>query len=147
LLWEYATVIAGFLQGINPFDQPNVESAKIAARALLDSPASSTQVDFVDGDIAVKSFGFELAGSTLDSAVEQLLSLVGDASYISVHAYLNRMAYPEYTLTTFPKELVLDINDHISELSEHQLHDRIVKLLEYTKTNLTTESLFNYIIK
>jgi hypothetical protein len=54
---------------------------------------------------------------------------------------------PEYTLTTFPKELVLDINNHISELSEHQLHDSILKLLEYTKTNLTTESLFNYIIK
>jgi transaldolase/glucose-6-phosphate isomerase len=25
LLWEYATVIAGYLMGINPFDQPNVE--------------------------------------------------------------------------------------------------------------------------
>ena len=95
LLWEYATVIAGYLQGINPFDQPNVESAKIAARALLDSPAASTEVDFVDGDIAVKSYGFELSGSTLDSAVEQLLDLVDDASYISVHAYLNRMAYPQ----------------------------------------------------
>jgi glucose-6-phosphate isomerase len=95
LLWEYATVIAGYLQGINPFDQPNVESAKVAARALLDSPASSEEVDFVSQDIAVKSYGFEIQGSTLDSAVEQLLSLVGDASYISVHAYLNRMAYPQ----------------------------------------------------
>jgi glucose-6-phosphate isomerase len=95
LLWEYATVIAGYLQGINPFDQPNVESAKVAARALLDSPASSSEVDFVDGGVEVKSYGFELSGSTLDSAVEQLLSLVNDASYISVHAYLNRIAYPQ----------------------------------------------------
>jgi glucose-6-phosphate isomerase len=88
-------VIAGYLQGINPFDQPNVESAKIAARALLDSPVSSAEVDYVDGGIAVKSYGFELSGSTLDSAVENLLSLVNDASYISIHAYLNRMAYPQ----------------------------------------------------
>jgi glucose-6-phosphate isomerase len=95
LLWEYATVIAGYLQGINPFDQPNVESAKVAARALLDSPASSAEVDYVDSGIAVKSYGFDLSGSTLDSAVEQLLGLVNDASYISVHAYLNRMAYPQ----------------------------------------------------
>ncbi|MFM1958217.1 MAG: hypothetical protein RI929_580 [Actinomycetota bacterium] len=95
LLWEYATVIAGYLQGINPFDQPNVESAKVAARALLDSPASATEIDYVDRGVAVKSYGFELEGSTLDAAVEQLLSLVGDASYISVHAYLNRIAYPQ----------------------------------------------------
>jgi glucose-6-phosphate isomerase len=95
LLWEYATVIAGYLQGINPFDQPNVESAKVAARALLDSPASSADIDFVDRGVEVKSYGFSLSGATLDSAVEQLLSLVGDASYISVHAYLNRMAYPQ----------------------------------------------------
>ena len=95
LLWEYATVIAGYLQGINPFDQPNVESAKVAARALLDSPASDAEVDFVSQEIAVKSYGFTVQGSTLDSAVEQLLSLVSESSYISVHAYLNRMAYPQ----------------------------------------------------
>jgi glucose-6-phosphate isomerase len=95
LLWEYATVIAGYLQGINPFDQPNVESAKIAARALLDSPVSSAEVDYVDGGVSIKSYGFELSGSTLDSAVEDLLALVDDASYISIHAYLNRMAYPQ----------------------------------------------------
>ena len=32
LLWEYATVVAGRVIGINPFDQPDVESAKEAAR-------------------------------------------------------------------------------------------------------------------
>ena len=36
LLWEVATAAAGRLLGINPFDQPDVESAKNAARALLD---------------------------------------------------------------------------------------------------------------
>ena len=36
LLWEYATAVAGRLIGINPFDQPDVESAKAAARAMLD---------------------------------------------------------------------------------------------------------------
>ena len=36
LLWEYATAVAGRLLGINPFDQPDVESAKKAARGLLD---------------------------------------------------------------------------------------------------------------
>ena len=37
LVWEYATAVAGRLLGINPFDQPDVEAAKVAARALLDN--------------------------------------------------------------------------------------------------------------
>ena len=36
LLWEVAMAAAGRLLGINPFDQPDVESAKAAARELLD---------------------------------------------------------------------------------------------------------------
>lgn len=31
-LWEFATAIAGYRLGINPFNQPNVESAKVLAR-------------------------------------------------------------------------------------------------------------------
>ena len=33
--WEMATVVAGYRLEINPFDQPNVESAKISARQML----------------------------------------------------------------------------------------------------------------
>jgi glucose-6-phosphate isomerase len=33
--WEMATIIAGHLLGINPFDQPNVESAKVRAREMM----------------------------------------------------------------------------------------------------------------
>ena len=36
LLWEVATAAAGRILGINPFDQPDVESAKIAARSMLE---------------------------------------------------------------------------------------------------------------
>lgn len=34
-LWEMATVIAGARLGIQPFDQPNVESAKVLAREMV----------------------------------------------------------------------------------------------------------------
>ncbi len=34
-LWEMATVVAGSLLGINPFDQPNVEAAKVLARRTV----------------------------------------------------------------------------------------------------------------
>jgi hypothetical protein len=36
-LWEMATAIAGAVLGINPFDQPNVEAAKTAAREMVET--------------------------------------------------------------------------------------------------------------
>ncbi len=96
LLWEYATAIAGYLLGINPFDQPNVESAKVAARELLDSPAEVSDPDFTDRGVAANAYGFDLTAQTVDSALEQLLSLANQSSYISIHAYLNREAYPQF---------------------------------------------------
>ena len=34
--WEIATAVAGSVMGINPFNQPDVESAKIETRRLTD---------------------------------------------------------------------------------------------------------------
>lgn len=96
LLWEYATAIAGWLLGIDPFNQPNVESAKVAARALLDSPTVSANISFTDANIAVAAEGFELMGSTLASAFRQLFESATERSYFSVQAYLNRSAFPEF---------------------------------------------------
>lgn len=95
MLWEVATSLAGYLMGINPFDQPDVESAKIAARALLDSPAAAAQPDFVDRKVAVTSYGFDVIGSTVEAALEQLMAHANDASYFSIHAYLSRPAFPQ----------------------------------------------------
>lgn len=35
-MWEFATAVAGYLLGINPFDQPNVQESKDNTRRLLD---------------------------------------------------------------------------------------------------------------
>ncbi|MEY4102078.1 MAG: hypothetical protein RIR88_212, partial [Actinomycetota bacterium] len=53
LVFEYATAVAGRLLGINPFDQPDVESAKVAARALLDARPEPTAPLFVSHGIEV----------------------------------------------------------------------------------------------
>lgn len=95
LLWEHATAIAGYLLGINPFDQPNVESAKVAARELLDSPAAARELDFVDRGVSVKSYGFEILGSTVEAAIEQLMERANALSYFSLQVYLNREEYPQ----------------------------------------------------
>lgn len=34
--WEFATAVAGSIMGINPFDQPDVESAKVEAKKLTE---------------------------------------------------------------------------------------------------------------
>ena len=66
LLWEVATAVAGRILGINPFDQPDVESAKKATRGLLD--AADVKADpaaFTDGTIEVRALGGEwLADAT-----------------------------------------------------------------------------------
>ena len=97
LTWEYATAMLGFLLGINPFDQPDVESAKIAARTLLDAPNQEAMPDFVDNGVAVSARNLQLSGSTLDAALAALLSTVeADFSYISIQAYVSRPGYPQY---------------------------------------------------
>ena len=94
LLWEYATAVAGRLLGINPFDQPDVESAKDAARAMLDGGGSSPTPVFVDGPVTVyASDGLLPEGTTtVDAAVAALLDrLDRDHGYVAVQAYLDRI--------------------------------------------------------
>lgn len=96
LLWEFATVVASRLIGINPFDQPDVESAKIAARGMLENRAAELPASFVDGVVEVRAQGFSLGNTeTLANALETWLSQVHEDGYISIHAYLDRMEYPQ----------------------------------------------------
>lgn len=96
LLWEYATAIAGRVLGINPFDQPHVESAKTAARALLNSLPEPEQPAFVDGGVEVRGSEGLLDGSaTLEDAIGALMSAVPADGYLAVMAYLNREDLPK----------------------------------------------------
>jgi glucose-6-phosphate isomerase len=96
ITWEYATAVAGRLLGINPFDQPDVESAKIASRALLDSRPEPTAAAFVDGSIEVRGTGDVVSGATdLATALSSLLSYLPEDGYVSIQAYVDRVANPE----------------------------------------------------
>lgn len=93
LLWEYAIAIAGRIIGINPFDQPDVESAKAAARGLLDSPAPETHSGIAMGDgITVTARNFVIpTGATLKQALDALWRATAASGYISVQVYLDRL--------------------------------------------------------
>jgi glucose-6-phosphate isomerase len=93
LLWEHAIAVVGRLLGINPFDQPDVEAAKAAARAQLTGTAGPAPA-FVDGDVAVHPVGDWLpAGvATLPEALRALVTATPQWGYLAVQAYLDRLA-------------------------------------------------------
>jgi glucose-6-phosphate isomerase len=96
LTWQYATAVAGMLLGINPFDQPDVESAKVAARGLLDARPEPVAALFVDGGVEVVGPQTVVgAASTVAEAVRALEAVVAVDGYVSIQAYVNRLAHPE----------------------------------------------------
>lgn len=97
LTFEYATAVAGRLLGVNPFDQPDVEAAKVAARRLIEDPAPDSEPLFRDGTIAVRATQLDLGPvSSVEASITALLSHLDEAGYLSVQAYLDRLAYPEF---------------------------------------------------
>jgi glucose-6-phosphate isomerase len=100
LTWEYAVVVAGRLLGINPFDQPDVESAKIATRGLLDARPEPVAPAFVDGGIEVRGTASVVTGATdLAAAVASVLAQLPADGYVSIQAYMDRVKYPELEAT------------------------------------------------
>ncbi|MFC3687547.1 glucose-6-phosphate isomerase [Aquipuribacter hungaricus] len=101
LVWEHATAAAGFLLGINPFDQPDVETAKNAARGLLEKTPEPTPARFVDRGVDVVADEDTLPEGTaedLDAAVDATLAHL-DATdgrgYVAVMVYLDRLAHAD----------------------------------------------------
>jgi hypothetical protein len=92
LIWEVATAVASHLLGTNPFDQPDVESAKIAARAFLDGTPEAAVPFAVDGDVALTAVGYSPSATNVSDAVRELLGRLDSDAYISVHAYADREA-------------------------------------------------------
>ena len=97
LLWEVATAAASAILQLNPYDQPDVESAKIAARAMLENRAPESPAIFSEGGVEVRVAGFELDdANTLSSALKATLGQLGADGYVSVQAYLDRENQEQY---------------------------------------------------
>jgi glucose-6-phosphate isomerase len=95
MVWEFATAVAGRLLGINPFDQPDVEAAKVAARGLLDAQPEPTPAAFTDGAIEVRGGNWLGNAATAAEAVTALLAQLDANGYLSVQAYFDRLAYSQ----------------------------------------------------
>lgn len=96
IVWEYATAIAGRMLGINPFDQPDVESAKLATRGLLDARPAIGAPAFVADGVEVRVSDPELAASgTLEGLFDALWARLSADGYVAIHAYVDRLAVPQ----------------------------------------------------
>jgi len=107
--WEFATAVAGSVMGINAFDQPDVESAKQAARTLAEAferdghlPRREPVLDDEAVQIfATDSYRTQLTGSRDASTAAALLTAhfnqLGLGDYFALLAYANRLDIPLYT--------------------------------------------------
>jgi transaldolase/glucose-6-phosphate isomerase len=88
--WEVATAIAGRILGINPFDQPNVESAKIQARNMVAEYREKGELP--EPEPTVREGGITVfsadAANSLDEALEAFFSQARPGDYVSLQAYL-----------------------------------------------------------
>lgn len=91
LVWEYATAIAGWALGINPFDQPNVTESKENTNELLEAGLPVGEPALVDGAVEVHAAPDLLRGAgTLSAALDALLAALPSDGYLAVMAYLDR---------------------------------------------------------
>lgn len=93
MLWEMATAVSGHILDIQPFDQPNVEAAKILARKVV--AAYMEKGELPQG---------ESAPVTAES-LHTFLSQTKPGDYISLQAYVYTTAETEAALQTLRTRL------------------------------------------
>ena len=87
--WEVAIAIAGAVIGIDPFDQPDVESAKVETRELVDAYEKSGKLD-------LPAEGGQQGSLTFyDGSADRIAKLFDGADYAGFLAYIERDAANE----------------------------------------------------
>jgi glucose-6-phosphate isomerase len=101
--WEFAVAVAGHVLGINPYDQPDVESAKVLSRKAMDEyrrngRLSTQAAALMDKDISVFS---DSPSSGLSQSMQAFFSHIQEGSYISIQAYIAPTIETERALQAF----------------------------------------------
>ena len=86
-IWELATAVAGSVLGINPFDEPDVNSAKQRTRALLKTPPANVASEvYADDDIV--AYATTTAATDLGTVLTEWLGQTRSGDYLALLAYL-----------------------------------------------------------
>ncbi len=106
-LWEMAIAVAGYRLGINPFDQPDVEAAKILASKIAaeyrEKGSLPDEKPAFDGEV-MAVYG-EVKADSPESALGSFLDQAKPGAYIALQAYLQPTAEMEALLQTFRTSL------------------------------------------
>lgn len=89
--WEFATIVAGKVLGIQPFDQPNVESSKIVAREMMEKYKDSGNLPSLIPTLsenAISVYSDFKSNNLKDILHEFLMNIVKDKSYVAIQAYI-----------------------------------------------------------
>ena len=98
--WEMATAVAGSIIGINPFDQPDVEAAKVKTRDLTEAYVKAGALlearSFFEGD-GIKLFAdprnetaLKPQATSLTAALKAHFGRIGVGDYAALLAYVER---------------------------------------------------------
>lgn len=119
--WEIATAVAGSVLGVNPFDQPDVEASKVAARGLTDAYETAGALPTeaaLTGEPDLRLYADEANAAALAAAAG-----CGASARTLVRAHLSRLGPGDY----FALVAYVDMNDaHIAALQDirHLVRDR-----------------------
>ncbi len=96
--WEIATAVSCVELKMNPFDQPNVESAKIVARFMVEeykTKGSLPEITKYFSDESIEVYSETKITNTnkllpeFFSSIDELKEKTGLVPYLSIHAYIN----------------------------------------------------------
>ncbi|MFN2264501.1 MAG: bifunctional transaldolase/phosoglucose isomerase [Anaerolineales bacterium] len=95
ILWELATAVTGTCLQINPFNQPNVESAKVLARKMVSTYQEKGKLPDLEGargfeEITIyPDFAETLEGCvSARQVVDRFLADAKPGAYVSIQAYI-----------------------------------------------------------
>lgn len=118
--WEIATAVAGSILGVNPFDQPDVEASKVAARTLTavyeQTGSLPPEAPFLQ-ERGIALFSDQRNAAALTEAAGRDRSLVG---YLRAH--LNRLQSSNYFAILAYIEMN-DAHEDVLGLLRHAVRD------------------------
>jgi glucose-6-phosphate isomerase len=93
LMWEFATAVAGWRLGINPFDQPNVQEAKDATKELLSGFERRGQLDprnAIASDELITIYGADDApkAESVEEVLRNHVATIKPGDYIAFLNYI-----------------------------------------------------------
>lgn len=101
--WEMAIAATGIIMNINPFDQPNVESAKCKTRELMSVYQKSGQIPVETPTLVedtVELYGAVGQATTLPNGLKNFLGQARGDDYLTLMAYLPMLPEVQEAINT-----------------------------------------------